>query len=72
MSLMDSLVVQLRNYVNDTPVTQVNQSEIFYKNRKPGLDYEAPFPYANPVACPGIVSDIEGEEPMEYYIFALG
>ena len=70
MSLADSLVVQLREYVNGGPA-HVDESDIFYKFRKPGPHFEAPFPVANMAACAGVATEIEGETPIDYILFVI-
>ena len=70
MSVMDSMVVQLRNYVNGT-TEKVDESDVFYIYKKAGLDYEAPFAYANATECPGTAEAISGETPIDYYIIAI-
>lgn len=74
MSFLDSYVVQMRDFVNsfsqEVPTTDVvvDQSKIWYKLREAGPDYQAPFAIANVARCPGNATDIEGEEPFDYWL----
>ena len=70
MSFADSLVVQLREYVNGAPA-YVDESSVFYKHRIAGPQFEAPFPLSNPVSCPGVASEIEGELPVDYILVVI-
>ena len=70
MSFADSLVVQLREYVNGGPA-HVDETNVFYKNRMAGPQFEAPFPLLNPASCPGVATEIEGEFPIDYILVVI-
>ena len=67
MTLFDKLIVQLRDKVNGVP-EPIDQTQIFYKNRQPGLDFLAPFSVANVNYCQGTVTEIDGIEPIDYWL----
>ena len=76
MSFLDSYVVQMRNTFNNLTMEQqapsvVDQATLFYYNRPPGPDYQAPFVYANRNICPGIESVVAGAEPINFWILIV-
>ena len=70
MSVMDSMVVHMRNYINGTPAI-LDEKDVFYYHRKAGPSFLPPFPVANASSCPGIVTEIPDEIPFDLYIIAV-
>ena len=73
MSFLDSYVVQMRDMLNGAAQapTVVDQATLFYYNRPPGPDYQAPFVYANKNSCPGVETVVEGVEPITFWILIV-
>lgn len=70
MAMFDSLVVLLRDYVNNAP-PPVDQSTLFYKDRPEGPDYMPPFSLGNVAHCPGVATPIQGEDPFDFYLVII-
>lgn len=70
MAMFDSLVVLLRDYVNNAPPLE-DQSNMFYKDRPEGPNYMPPFSLANVAHCPGTSTPIEDEDPFDFYLVII-
>ena len=60
----------MRDYMNEAPAP-IDQNTQFYRNRRAGPNYQTPFSIGNMAQCPGVVTEIDGEEPFDFWLFLI-